>query len=599
MVFFSGISITDSNPLWYNSYFHIDHSHHITSLKQKEIIFLFTAPTTLLYHLMPDASRLRLNSWSINYRPSHLTLRLTSTPLRGRCPSCSRPSARVHSRYQRPLADLPWATFQVRLEVRVRKFFCDHAACHRRIFTERLPDIAQPWARRTLRLAQSLLAVGVALGGRAGSRLTKRLQRPTPSASLLRVIHNAPIPPTPTLNALGVDDWAWRRGHHYGTILVNLESHQVVDLLPDRSADSVAQWLAQHPGITVVSRDRSGLYAHGITQGAPHAVQVVDRFHLVSNLREALETFFLAQPQALKEAAANTARAMTSSGEAAPQVGMYRGRRHSPQNWLKRQQRKRQRRHAPRVKRYHQMHRLYDEGVTVTEIAQRLKTSRPTVYAHLRRGAPPEFKAHTMRSSDRVLAPYIPYLTQRWRDRGTDSMQLWREIQAQGYRHSSRTVSRFITELRRASDAGRPPEVEQSPYTRAQGPSARAVSFLVVRRPEKRSRLAQLYLEQLCQVEAKLAQLYELALSFLTLMRERRGENLAAWRTQATDSGIEPLARFAAGLQDDLAAIQAGLTLPWSNGVTEGHVNRLKLLKRQAYGRAYVALLRQRILQAS
>jgi transposase len=209
-----------------------------------------------------------MNAWSINYRQSQITLGLISTPPRGRCPLCFRPSWRVHSRYQRTFADLPWATFQVRLEVRVRKFFCTNAACQRRIFTERLPDVAQPWARRTLRLAESLLAVGIALGGQAGSRLTERLQRPTPPASVLRIVQNAPLPQTPSLQAVGVDEWSWRRGHRYGTILVNLETHRVVDLLPDRSADSVAQWLAQHPGIAVVSRDRSDLYANGITQGA-------------------------------------------------------------------------------------------------------------------------------------------------------------------------------------------------------------------------------------------------------------------------------------------------------------------------------------------
>jgi transposase len=262
------------------------------------------------------------------------------------------------------LADLPWADFQVRLEVRVRKFFCGNAACHQRIFTERLPDVAQPWARRTLRLAQSLLAVGVALGGRAGSRLTQRLQRPTPPASLLRVVQHAPILKTPTLRAVGVDDWAWRRGHHYGTILVNLETHRVVELLPDRAANTVAQWLAQHPRIEVVSRDRSALYANGIAQGAPRAVQVVDRFHLVSNLREALEAFCLAHPAALKEAAARTAQAMVQRVDTAPVIGIYRGRRHSPQNWKKRQERQRQRHQDARVARYDQIRRLHDNGAT-------------------------------------------------------------------------------------------------------------------------------------------------------------------------------------------------------------------------------------------
>lgn len=538
-----------------------------------------------------------MNGWAINYRQSLITLRLLSTLPRDRCPLCGRPSQRIHSRYQRTFADLPWATFQVCLEVRVRKFFCSNQACQRRIFTERLPDVAKPWARRTLRLAESLLAVGVALGGRAGARLTQRLQRPTPPTSVLQVVENASLPPPPELHAVGVDEWSWRRGHRYGTIVVDLETHRVVDLLPERSTESVAQWLAQHPSITVVSRDRSDLYANGITQGAPQAVQVVDRFHLVVNLREALETFFLAHPTTLKQAAANTAQALAQSTEPAPVPEMYRGRHRRPQHWIERREQQRQQRHDARVARYHTICELYHNGMRVAAIARRLQITRKTVYAELQRGGPPEPKTRTVRSSDRVLAPYMPYLIERWRQGNVSGQQLWREIQAQGYQHSSSSVRRFIAGLRRASEAGRSPEVELSPYTRAQGPSARSVSFLVVSRPEKRSRLGQLYLEQLCQLQTEMAQLYELALSFLSLVRERRGQDLAAWRTQAVSSGMEPLMRFAEGMKDDLAAIEAGLTLPWSNGVVEGQVNRLKLLKRQGYGRASVALLRQRMVQ--
>lgn len=333
-----------------------------------------------------------MDGWSINYRQLQITLRLISTPPCGRCPLCGRVSQRIHSRYQRTFADLPWADFQVCLEVRVRKFFCANQACQRHIFTERLPDVAEPWARRTLRLADSLLAVGVALGGRAGSRLTQRLQRPTPLASLLQVVQHASLPQPPELHAVGVDEWSWRRGHRYGTIVVDLETHRVVDLLPDRSSESLAQWLAEHPSITVVSRDRSDLYANGITQGAPGAVQVVDRFHLVSNLREALETFFLANPTALKQAAANTAQALAQSAEPAPVPEMYRGRRRRPQLWIERQEQQRQQRHDARVARYHTICELYQEGMTVAAIARRLRITRKTVYAELQREGPPEPK---------------------------------------------------------------------------------------------------------------------------------------------------------------------------------------------------------------
>jgi hypothetical protein len=429
-----------------------------------------------------------MNGWAINYRQSLITLSLISTPPRGRCPLCFRPSQRIHSRYQRTFADLPWASFQVRLEVQVRKFFCSNEACQRRIFTERLPDVAKPWARRTLRLTESLLAVVVALGGQAGSRLTQRLQRPTPPASLLQVVQNAPMPQPTELHAVGVDEWSWRRGHRYGTIFVNLQTHRIVDLLPDRSSESVAQWLTQHPGISAVSRDRSDLYANGISQGAPRATQVVDRFHLVANLREALEAFFLAHPKTLKQAAAKTAQAIAQSVEAAPLTEMSRGRHDKPQHWLKRQEFQRQTRHAARVTRDRTICQLYNEGMTVAAIARRLNINRKTVYAALQRGSPPDPKTRTVRPSDRVLAPYIPYLIERWRQGNISGQQLWREIEAQGYQHSSSTVRRFIAGLRRASEAGRPPEVEQSPYTRPQGPSARSVSFLVISRPEKRSR---------------------------------------------------------------------------------------------------------------
>jgi transposase len=197
-----------------------------------------------------------------------------------------------------------------------------------------------------------------------------------------------------------------------------------------------------------------------------------------------------------------------------------------------------------------------------------------------------------------VLTPYVPYLIRRSRESGADSRQLCREIQRLGYTHSARTVGRFITRLRRAADAGHPLEAQRSPYMRHQGPSARAVSFVMVSPAATRSREAQTYLDQLCAMDAGIARAHELTQGFLILVRERRGRDLEAWITAATASGIDALARFARGLQEDLAAGTAGLSLPWSNGPVEGQITRLKLLKRQGYGRAGFALLRQRVRQA-
>jgi transposase len=277
---------------------------------------------------------------------------------------------------------------------------------------------------------------------------------------------------------------------------------------------------------------------------------------------------------------------------------MYRGRRRSPKP-AQREGTAQPPRHARWVAVYEAVHTLRARGTPIAMMARQLGISRPTVYAYLRRDMPPGPRRLQRPPSARVLTPYVPYLIRRWRESGADSRQLWREIQMLGYTHSARTVGRFITRLRRAADAGQPPESQRSPYMRPQGPSARAVSFVMVGPAAKRSAAAQTYLDQLRQMDAGIGQAHELTQSFLTLVRERRGRDLEAWLTAATASGLDALARFAHGLREDLAAVTAGLTLPWSNGPVEGQITRLKLLKRQGYGRAGLALLRPRRLQVA
>jgi transposase len=569
----------------------------VDTLHEEELAFVANPVLALLARFLPDKTMLALEAWHVNEAAAEITLDVTSTQACVPCPLCHVLTPRVHSRYSRSLADLPWGAYAVRVQLRVRKFFCDNPTCPRQIFTERLPTVAAPWARRTLRLAQHLCALGIALGGQAGARLAARFQWWTSPDTLLRLVRAAPAPTAPAPQVIGVDEWAWRRGQRYGTILVNLEDHRVLDLLPERSAESVAVWLAQHPTITVVCRDRSALYAEGIRQGAPQAVQVVDRFHLVKNLREAIEAFLHDQRAALQAAAALTVQALTAVAGPVSTPRMYRGRHQGSQAWQQRQEAAQQQRHAAWVTTYEAIHTLHAQGTPVTTIAQQLGLSRPTVYAYLRRTRPPS--PRSPQRSGQVLRPYMAYVIQRWREGCTDSMQLWRELRALGYSHSARTVSRFITRLRRASEAGWAPETQTSPYTRPQGPSARAVSFTWVCPEAKRSQDAQLYVDQLRQVDQAIGQAYTLSQAFLALVRERRGGALEAWMTEAAASGIEALARFAQSLQEDLAAVKAGLTLPWSNGPVEGHVNRLKLLKRQGYGRADVGLLRQRVRQAA
>jgi transposase len=524
-------------------------------------------------------------------------LQLTATTPTACCPCCTMPSSAVHSRYQRHLTDLPWGARPVRVHLTVRTFVCRHAACVRRIFTERLPDLVAAYARKTSRLVAALQAIGLALGGQAEARLAARLHLSTSPPTLLRLVRAAPVPDTPTLQAVGVDAWAWRRGHRYGTMLVDLATHRIVDLLPERSAAAVAAWLAGHSTITVVSRDRSDLYADGIRRGAPQAVQVVDRVPLVRNLREAAEAFFVTQRPVLQVAAGRTAQAFTSSAAPVPVTPTYGGKRQCSQTRQPQREVEPQRRHAPWVTCDEGIHARYAQGTPIATIARQLGISRPTVYAYLRRTTPPA--PRSPQRSGQLLRPYMPYLIHRWREGIGNSMQLWREVQAQGYTHSARTICRFMTRLRRAAEAGEAPEAQTAPYARPQGPSARAVSCATVCPAAKRSLEAQTYINQLCEVDTGMARANVLFQALLTMVRERQGVDLEAWMAETMHSGIDALARFARGLQEDLAAITAGLTLAWSNGVTEGQIHRLKLVKRQGYGRAGFARLRRRVLQAA
>src|SRR6516164_22441 len=205
------------------------------------------------------------------------------------CPHCGQASTRVHSRYRRYLTDLPMHGRSIRVQLLVRRFFCPTADCPRFIFTERLPDVVAPQARTTQRLHDAHCDIGLALGGEAGARLAARLAMPTSPDTLLRRIRQAPLPQRTRVRVLGVDDWAFRRGHHYGTILCDLEQRCPVDLLSERSADALCDWLKEHPEVEIISRDRADDYIRGATAGAPQAVQVADRWHLLRNLRDALK----------------------------------------------------------------------------------------------------------------------------------------------------------------------------------------------------------------------------------------------------------------------------------------------------------------------
>jgi transposase len=563
---------------------------------KEETAFISTPATTVLTRLLPDATTLRLEACEVDDTTAQITLRVRSTQIPVPCPLCAFPAQRIHSHYERTLADLPWAAYRVRLQLRVRKWFCRNRHCPRRIFTERLPTVAAPWARRTLRLAQRLVALGMALGGTAGVRLSSAWDLTVSRNTLLRGLRQQPLPALPTPRVLGVDDFALRRRQTYGTVLIDLERRQPVALLPDRTADTVAQWLREHPGVEVLARDRSQAYAEGARQGAPAATQVADRFHLLQNLREALDQVFLTQSQVL-EAVNETMRQQPvplPNGTMAVPVPSH----DIP---LPAQQRAAQRQ-ARRQALHTQVWALHRQGWTAPAIAQQVGVSLRTVQRDLRSAT---FAGRQRRSDlgDSVLNPFKASLLERWNAGCHTAMRLFRELRQQGYDGSYGVVAAYARRIRQAQ--GLPPghRRPRQPLPAVAEPSCppltpRRATWLVLRRETERTAAEAQQLTQLHAQSAEVAEAIDLAQDFATLVRQRQPTQLDAWLKRATASTLEALQRFATGLNKDYEAVKAGVTLPWSTSPVEGHINRLKMLKRQMFGRACLDLLSRRFVRA-
>ncbi len=500
------------------------------------------------------------------------------------CPLCSEVSSSLHSHYQRTLSDVPCGGRQVQLCLTVRRFYCHNSLCERKVFTERMPQFVEPWARMTTRLCEALQSIGLATCGKGGARLAARLGMQTSRNTILRCIIELPDPAARSVVFLGIDDFSFRRGYRFGTILVNLESHRVVDLLPDRQAETAAQWMRQQPDLAVVSRDRGGEYASAATQGAPQAIQCADRFHVVKNLTEAVQVL-LARCQA--EILAEKKRDEPCQQEQnRPIISLQEGRPPEPAHVEK----VRLARRTGRYARYQQVVELRQQGMKPQDIARQLGLSDRTVHRWLAAGAFPEAQNRRKRQSS--FDAFAPYVLKRWQDGERNGLALWREIKAQGYTGTERSVYRHLETLKQA-------EVRASLNpARIQKYSVNTAIWLFVRDPNKLDEIEREDLAAFCQASAPLKKAYDLLQDFLSMVHKREGQWLDAWLVKVAESGLPELQSFAAGVEKDKDAVKAGLTWPINNGMVEGHVTKLKLIKRQMYGRAGFPLLRQRVLHA-
>ncbi len=351
------------------------------------------------------------------------------------CPLCGLSSTNLKGHYIRRITDLPWQGVPVRLEFTVRKFRCRNTLCPQKVFCERLPQVVFPNARRTVRLTDALTALAFALGGRGGARTIKKLSfSALGKDTLLNLVRRRSAetltPVVSPVRVLGVDDFAFRKGCTYGTILVDLEKRRPIDLLADREAKTLARWLREHPPVEVVARDRSPIYAEGIKDGSPDAVQVADRWHLLKNLRESGRRFLMRENKLLPEAARHL-NAISGKGDK-----ISWRRRVSLSSRPKNTNGENERRCL-----YQQAVELHQQGLSGRAIARTLNLHRATIRRFLENETYPARMPRALRPS--LLDPYIDYLEKRLREDCWNAGQLWREVRALGYPGGTKMVSRL------------------------------------------------------------------------------------------------------------------------------------------------------------
>lgn len=481
----------------------------------------------------------------------------------GTCPGCGMLSGSVHSRYVRSPRDFPAYGRGLIIRLTARRFRCSVSSCDRRTFVEQFASgVIAARARRTIRLDYLVHCIGVVLGGRPGERLTERLAMPVSADTLLRTLRRRSAPTPASTKVVGLDDFAWRRGHRYGTIVCDLEQRRIIDLLADREIGTVTAWLRDHPAIEIVCRDRGGGYREAATQGAPQAVQITDRWHLLENASAAFLDIIRHHMRHLRRA--------VTSGEIDPKR-LSAVEKRQWKGWLKRDEIN------------ETVRTLHKSGTALKAIVRSTGLSRQTV-RRIVRGT----RDDVFRSRESTLDRWNERLESEWAAGCQNGTELWRRLRSAGFSGSLRVVSEWRTRKRRSvrTSGDQPPQLRM--------PSARAIArLLTTERASKGDETARLMvaIETASPAIVKARNLLD---RFAALISAKKHALLDPWLSDAAKS---EMSAFAEGIAADKAAVTAAVIEPWSNGQTEGQVTKLKLVKRQMYGRAKVDLLRARLME--
>jgi transposase len=452
------------------------------------------------------------------------------------------------------------------VQVQVRRFRCDNTGCSARTFAEQIDGLTAPHARLTPGLRGMLTQIGLALAGRAGSRLASVIGVAAGRDTLLRLVKALPDPPDTPIAVLGVDDFAFRRGRHYGTVLIDMASHRPVDMFDGRDGDSLAAWLRQHPEVEVICRDRAGGYGEGARSGAPQAVQVADRFHLWQNLGQAVEKTVNAHRSRLVAPAPPPADD-TMPAEVQPLS---------------------EKKIVTRLREHHAaVHELAAQGLNKSAIGRKLGLHQATVRKYLNAATFTELTAVTEQRAH-LVDDHVAYLHRRWNEGERNATELFREIKQQGYPGGELAVQRYLRRFRKG--------LGHAPHPGPKPPSVRQATSWIMTHPDHLDPRDAVKLRELRSRDRDLNRLIKHVRAFAIMMTGRHGNRLEEWITTVEHDTLTPLAGFARNLRRDLDAVRNGLSLQHSSGAVEGNINRLKMIKRQMFGRLGLGLLRKRVL---
>jgi transposase len=501
-----------------------------------------------------------------------------------RCPTCSFQATRRHSAYMRRLQDLPVQGTIVELQVSMTRWRCCNQLCDRRTFADQADQVMKPYARQTGRVAALARLIGHALGGRPAERLMRRLGVPQGDDRILRNLKRQAALPSMPLRVVGIDDWSWLKGTRYGTIVVDLERREVVDVLRDRSAKTTAAWLAKHPTVEIVSRDRCGLYAQAARQGAAQARQVADRFHLIQNLRQAIEQQLSRDHQPAKpirnKVIPRPAAATVAHDEVLEHRQMVQHGRRDVWQEL-----------------FNQVKELQRAGHNLSSIVKQTGLNWRTVAKWVASDILPKRRLMDPRSTNPVK--FEGFLTQRWNEGFRNGRRLLTEVRQQGYTGSFGHLERLLCNWRRAGSAALiqksssdgAPIVPSHPIV-----PPIAASILCIKPRAQLTRQEEVKVDWLKATAPTFVIMRQLAMRFRGIFRGSDPSKLDGWLDDADHAGLYGIRRFVRFLRRDLEAVRNAISETWSNGQTEGQINRLKTLKRSMYGRAGTELLRARML---